>query len=319
MTRFLTAVCLAALLWPAPALSQAPGAHAWVDSSSYLIGDWIRVHVDITHPKGARLTPVVGDTVNGFQVIGRTPLAPEGETTTSTEFVLARYDSGRAIIPPLTFAYLMPGDSSPRTLSSNALMVSVRRLDVDTTLAIKDVKPPLSIPLSLAELALYAGIAVVIALLAWLLYRLWKKRRQKASGEIYVPPKRPAHLIAYEELAMLKEKKLWQQGLVKQYYSEATEIFRRYLENRYTLQALEETTDEILAGLQKLRMTPDLLHSVEGILRRADLVKFAKHQPGIPEHEEILTVITTLIDRTKIVEMTPAAHPESAGAEHVGA
>ena len=45
--------------------------------------------------------------------------------------------------------------------------------------------------------------------------------------------------------------------------------------------ALEETTDEIMEGLRKLRPGAELLHSTEGVLRAADLVKFAKHNPAI--------------------------------------
>ena len=317
MRRLFVLVSMLVLSCAAAPAQEASG-RAWVDSSSYLLGDWIRVHVDIVHPRGARLTPLVGDSVNGFQVLERLPMQSEGDTTASMDFVLARYDSGRAIIPPLTFQYVLPNDSAARSFSTNALMVNVRRVEVDTTLAIKDIKPPLSIPLSLADVLLYGGIAIAAAVLLYFLYRLWRKRRTKQSGEDYTPPSRPAHVIAYEELALLKEKKLWQQGLVKEYYSEATEILRRYLENRYSLQALEETTDEILEGLQKLRMTQDLLNAMEDILRRADLVKFAKHQPGIPEHEEILVVITNVVDRTKIVEMTPVTHPEAGVAAHVG-
>jgi hypothetical protein len=189
--------------------------------------------------------------------------------------------------------------------------VTVRTVPLDTTGEIRDVKPPFSIPISLEEILMYLGIAAAVTALGYLGYRVWDKRRRARAGEEYVPPPRPAHVIALEELAILKEKKLWQHGLIKQYYSEVTEIFRRYIENRFHQPALEETTDEILSGLSATGFPDDLLGTVAMILRRADLVKFAKHQPSITEHEEILATVYTVVDRTRVVALSPVTDGSS--------
>jgi hypothetical protein len=89
-----------------------------------------------------------------------------------------------------------------------------------------------------------------------------------------------------------------------------TEIFRRYLENRYAMMAMEETTDEIVNGLRHLRFPDQMLGTAEGVLRRADLVKFAKYLPVPAENEEMITVVHDLVDRTKIVAMTPVSEGE---------
>jgi hypothetical protein len=117
----------------------------------------------------------------------------------------------------------------------------------------------------------------------------------------------------------LKEKRLWQQGLIKQFYSEATEIFRRYIENRYRQEALEQTTDEIVSGLLRLKMPGDLVGRAEETLRRADLVKFAKQVPGIPEHEQTLKFVYDFVDRTKIVESASGSNAPAGVKTHVGA
>jgi hypothetical protein len=54
------------------------------------------------------------------------------------------------------------------------------------------------------------------------------------------------------------------------------------------------------------------------ILRRADLVKFAKYQPSLEEHEEIFTVIHDFVDKTKIVQMTPVPQETLKVAVHAG-
>ena len=43
--------------------------------------------------------------------------------------------------------------------------------------------------------------------------------------------------------------KLWQQGEIKQYYSELTDILRIYIENRWDIQAMEMVSSEIIESL----------------------------------------------------------------------
>jgi len=309
---------LACVAGAAPLQAQRLTAHAHADSSSYLVGDYINIRVDLLHPRGAVLRTALGDSAGGFLVLARKPVTPTSDTTSTTAFVVSKYDSGLATFPPVDFFVTTPGDTTVRTVSTNPVVLTVRTVAVDTSKDIRDLKPPIAIPITLAELLIYGGIALAAAVLAFLIWRYLKKRRARlaAGAAGYVPPPRPAHEIAFEQLSLLKEKRLWQQGLIKQYYSEATEIFRRYLENRYTLQAMEETTDEILAGLRKLRFPETMLETADRILRRADLVKFAKFEPGIADHEEMITVIREFVDKTKIVHMTPVPAGEAKAAVH---
>lgn len=296
---------------------QEVNVRARVDSTNYFVGDIITVHLDVTHPKGTSVKMAVGDSLGGFSVLDRSQFAPNGETMSTASLSVAKYDSGTAVLPPLELLYSLPGDSTIRRASSNPLLLTVHTLVVDTSQAYKDLKPPLSIPLTLAEIGLYLGIAVLLAAAAYFGYRYWKKRKHKATGEVYRPPPRPAHTIALEELALLREKRLWQQGRIKQYYSEVSEIGRRYIENRFRLMALEQTTDEIMYGLKRLSVKPAVCGKVETILQLSDLVKFAKYQPGLSEHEEVLSMAYDIVEATKLVEPTlaePAVHKET---EHV--
>ena len=322
MVNRIRAACLPlllALLWCSPAAGQPArvSAYAHADSSSYLVGDVIMLRVDLLHPKGTLLSAVLGDSAGGFLVLERRPVVPTSDTTSSTAFVVSKYDSGLATFPSVEFSVTVPGEPAARTVSTNPVVLTVRTVPVDTSKDIRDLKPPMSIPMSLAEILSYAGAGVLFAALVYFGWRLWKRRKARKSGEPgFVPPPRPAHEIAFEQLALLKEKKLWQQGHLKQYYSEATEIFRRYLENRYAMQAMEETTDEILAGLRKLRFPEEMSGTAERILRRADLVKFAKFEPGIADHEEMITVIHDFVDRTKIAGTNSVAPEEGTVAAH---
>lgn len=302
-----------------PAEAQEWTARASVDSSNFVVGDRITVRVDFNHPRGAIIRPQVPDTLEGYYLLDRPPLKEITDTSSAATFVFARYDSGTAVLPPLRFAGSIPGDTTRRALFTNALVLTVTTVPVDTSQDFRDLKPPLGIPMTLAEILLYAGIALALLAAAYVGYRVWKKRREReAAGGAPAAPARPAHVIAFEELAILKEKKLWQQGHLKEFYTEVTAILRRYFENRYAMMAMEETTDEIIVGLRKLRFPEQMLGDVERILRRADLVKFAKVQPSIAEHEEMFTVVHMIVDRTKIVAMTPVAATEAKAVVNAG-
>jgi len=292
-------------------------ARARVDSTEFTVGDPITVHIDLHHPEGTVFRKAVFDTSSGFVVLQEHPFGNPGPTLTRGEYVIARYDSVQAVVPPVTVWYSLPGDTATRTAATNQLLVTVRTVAVDTSKQFKDLKPPLSVPIGWLEIALYAGGAALAAALAWLAYRYWKRRKARRSGEVYRAPERPAHVIALEELSELKEKKLWQQGKVKEYYSELTEILRRYFEHRYDHPALEETTDEIIEGLQKLRFPPEMIARIEMLLRRADLAKFAKQRPGVTEHEDSMAVVYEVVDKTKIVSMTPVPAGEAQGGSRV--
>jgi hypothetical protein len=299
------------------ARAQQLSAIATVDSTSYLVGDWITVHVDLTHPKGATFQPELPDTLGPFLVVNRLPFTPVGEGRTTTAFAVAKYDSGTATLPSVRYLCTIPGDTAIRTVETGPLRLSVHTLAVDTSKGIKDLKPPLSVPYTLEEILTAAALVLAVALLLFFGWRYYRKRMRQAGRQVYVPPPRPAHVIALEELGLLKERKLWQQGRIKEYYSAVTEIVRRYFENRYEIPALEETTDEIIDGLLRVPVRPQVLMEMEKVLRRADLVKFAKHQPSMSEHEEMMTVAYAVVEMTKAVPPQLAPAGETKGGTHV--
>lgn len=294
-----------------PAMLSAQTAKAWADSTAYVIGDPIAVHIELAHPEGATVTPLLGDTLGAFHVLSRDSIEVFKHTLSTTTFTVAAYDSGTAILPQIQFAISSPGSSSPLTVSTNPLVFTIALVEVDTTKDIKDVKPVVSIPYTVAEISLIIGTLVGIALLAYFIYRYATRKKPELPEERYVPPPKAAHVLALEELASLKEKRLWQQGLIKPYYSEATEIVRRYFENRFGFMSLEKTSDETIADLRRFAAAHPVLEQTDRILKRADLVKFAKYQPAIPEHEEMLTVAYEIIDKTRVIETPSLTAPKS--------
>jgi hypothetical protein len=121
----------------------------------------------------------------------------------------------------------------------------------------------------------------------------------RLRGALPPPPPRPAHEIAYERLAALREQGLSEAGAFKDFYLELSEIVRQYFGNRYDIPALGETSTELLEVLRKLRPKGIQLEEVEAFLGESDLVKFAKLTPSRNDMEAALVSAQLFVDRTR--------------------
>jgi hypothetical protein len=199
---------------------------------------------------------------------------------------ITSFDSGTWVIPP--FKFLTSNDT--QAIFTNPLQLQVQTISVDTTLAIKDIKPIIEVDYSIIDwikdnaLALSIGLIVAI-LIVIAVYFLRKKLKNKPEETVVDVPKLPAHVIALEKLNKLKEEKLWQQEKTKQYYIELTNIIREYIENRFKIQALEQTSDEILISFRNTAIDDESIQKLKQILLLSDLVKFAKERPLPSENE----------------------------------
>ena len=155
------------------------------------------------------------------------------------------------------------------------------------------------------EIAYYSGILLLLAALAYGAYYYYKKR--KKSGEIVEEeaPKIAPHIQAVIRLRELLEKRVWQQGEVKAFYSEATEIIRQYFEGRYDIMALELTSDEVFEELKRFKLDAGLSKLIEKFFINADLVKFAKYVPVPSENEAVVPQALEIVERTKPKEAVP--------------
>ena len=106
------------------------------------------------------------------------------------------------------------------------------------------------------------------------------------------------HEWAIKALDELAEKKLWQQGEIKEHYTELTAILREYLERRYGIHAMEQTSDEILVQLRHQHLKSEsLLMDTEELISVADLIKFAKADPGMDIHAATIERVRIFVRR----------------------
>jgi hypothetical protein len=100
-------------------------------------------------------------------------------------------------------------------------------------------------------------------------------------------------------LTALQGKALWQQGHIKEYQSSLTDIIRTYLKDRYGVEAMEMTTDELSQALRQTGFDQQYKDSLREILQVADLVKFAKATPDENIHQIFMDKAVDFVMNTK--------------------
>ena len=162
-----------------------------------------------------------------------------------------------------------------------------------------------NLPFIFAEIkdyAIYGTIAlIIIGLLVWLLVWYLRNKWQGRVQIVKPAPKLPPHVLAIKALEELKNRKLWQDGKHKLYYSSLTEILRVYIDGRWNIGALEMTTDEIISALRDVELPYDSRSALIAILRTADMVKFAKATPDAEENEQSFIDAYYFVENTKSV------------------
>lgn len=249
------------------------------DSLKIEIGDHLRVIAGLEVPAGTAVSWLVKN-----EKIGEADLIYWGKADTSVvsgrwrisqPMTVSLYDSGNYLLGPLTVA------AGNDTLYSETLLLEATTLLVDTSAPPRPIKAPLAIPYGWQELLPWIlaglGLLAAMALLWWYL----KKRNSKGSESMErARPKELPHVWAEKELRKLDAEKLWQKDEIKLYYSRLTDILRLYLEYRFALPAMENTTEEIRKQVMMADIPAAQSNHLFGILELADRVKFAKGRPG---------------------------------------
>lgn len=305
--RLLAAILL---VLTSPTAAQEVLVRASLDSTSYRIGDWIDVRLIADMPSDLQaLAPTPGDTLGAFEVLQvRAGDSSEAKGRRHSSWIvrLTTFDTGSVVIPPFTVHARRGSDTTLQVGSSEPIPLTISTVELGENAELKDIKPPLDAPWRFEDVLPYllflafAGVAV----LAYLLYRRY--RAKGAAEPVADAPPVPAHERALMELKELESKRLWQQGRIKEYYSEVTEIIRRFFEGRFHLPALEMTSDEIVRELKNIPEGASILKETDRFFLAADLVKFAKYEPSMAEHDAELqmayAIVRGLIPRPEPVE-----------------
>ncbi|MBC3845957.1 hypothetical protein H8K90_06180 [Winogradskyella echinorum] len=273
-----------------------------VDTTKIRIGEQINYKIKVEADSTALVVFPEGQTfmpLENVEALKIDTTKQEAKFLLSRIYKLTQFDSGSYTIPRQK---VIIGE---KPFFTDSLKVEVNSIEVDTTKQkLYDIKPIIEVEKSGGNWWKWLlGILAAIALVAFLLYWfIWRKKPLTEEEEIaLLPPYDRAKLA----LKKLDESQYLIRSEVKDYYSELTFIIRKYLDEKVYDRALESTTDQLISRLFLLKegnqidLSKDTIKNLESILKRADLVKFAKSAPDTALAEMDKATIDKEIDRVK--------------------
>jgi hypothetical protein len=280
---------------------------ASVDKAVITIGDRITYSLIIQHDKQLKIhQPGPGANLGQFEIKDYKiydPLEIEGMIQQEFDYEISVFDTGKFIIPPFPVAFTESDSSREyQIIESSPLEIYVESVLTAEDQDIRDIKPPQNIPFNYKKWILIGIFSLVILGSMIFLFYYFRMRKQGVSlfkKEV----SRPAHEIALEQLEFLLQN--WQEMLEeahhKKLFTELSQILRLYLENRYFIKAMEETTSEIGNSMNPLELENSLQQNFMEILFFSDLVKFAKFVPGLDETGDYLQRAVDFVKSTRLV------------------
>ena len=291
-----------------------------IDADDIMIGEQTLLHLSVTTDKDkeVKIALPVKMIMEGVEVLH---IAPPDTTdiknnrmTIDIDMVITSFDSLLYLLPPF---FVIDGSD---TIYSNqvALKVSSPDVNLEDPEDYYDIKNVWRPPFVLADYyALIYGILFTLFLICVVGYFVQRMRNkpEKAAEEKLIP-KLPPHVLAINELKNIRERKLWQQGLHKDYFTEVTDTLRRYITSRYGTSVMEKTTSEILDVMRdEERGNKEVYDMLKQILNLSDFVKFAKLHPLPDENEISMFNANLFVDKTKREELVVPTPEDSNGEE----
>ena len=287
---------------------------ATLDSTTLFIGDQTDLHLRAIGEVGKQVTMPVLDKelIPGVEIVDRTIVdtlsLKDGRVQYDQYLTLTSFEDSLFYIAPLPF---VSGDD---TVWSDGLTLNVvQPFEMDTTdMAITDIKGVYKAPIWWWGIFRWVLLAILLAGVGvagyYLITYLQRRKLKEAGNEVVTEPLRPAEEVALEKLDAIKEKKIWQQGQVKEYYTQLTDVVREYIARRFEVSSVEQTSDETLRDIRPLLSErKDLYDQLRKMLTLADLVKFAKWSTTPDENELSLRNAYTFVKETTIKSLEDGA------------
>lgn len=315
-------MCIALLSLLSISLMQAQkaSAHATIQPSEILIGEQALINLQVIAPKDMEiLFPIYQDSiVAGLEVLSMgnpDTTIVDNVRTINVKYLVTSFDSTLYYIPS------MPISDGVDTIYSNSFGLKVTAPELkDSTVAylermkagetdsidfnelqLNDIKSIQKAPFSwkdfLSLLWIPLIILILLAIIGAIIYLIIKKNKK---GYFFTPPPLLApHVRAMKSLDKIKKEKIWQQERYKEFYTQLTDVLRRYINERYGINSLEMTSGEILSIIRTKAEEDSVYNNLKQVLSVADLVKFAKYKPFIDENDLSLMNSYFFVNQTK--------------------
>lgn len=299
---------------------------ATVQPAEIQIGEQALINLKVIAPKDKTIQfPVYQkEIVPGLEVLAMLPpdtVIENNVATMNFKYVVTSFDSTLYYVPH------MPVFDGTDTIFSNSFGLKVtspvlkdstvaylEKLNTQQTdsidfnqLQLNDIKPIQKPPFVWTDylwvLWIVLGFILLLLLIGLIIVLVLRKKKK---GYFFTPPVvLPPHIRAIQALDVLKTEKIWQQGREKEFYTKVTDVLRRYIFERYRVNAMEMTSGEILDEIRKKSENDSVYDNLRQILSVADMVKFAKYKPYPDENDLSMMNAYFFVNQTKEPDPLP--------------
>jgi hypothetical protein len=264
------------------------------------IGDEIQYRISVVASSDVEVKlPLPGEKLGDMTVhtySGISTRSVWGISSYEQIYKLITYETGEYILPSPDIVYIAPGGDE-RIIAGNDVLITIKSLllEAEGELDIKAIKSLTAPPREYRPFVFTALGLIGLAVIATSISRAIIFRQAMDFSELCIT--RPAHEFAYEELERARD--LLNTGFIERFYVRISECVRKYLENRFQMNAMEMATEEFLVVAQG---TEDLYEHKEllgAFLSNCDLVKFARYPASEEDAWKAYYSAKRLIDETK--------------------
>jgi hypothetical protein len=280
-----------------------------VDKSEMTIAERLNLKITAVIDENYEIElPPTGDKLAQFGIVdyhtSALEMTDDHKKKISRSYVLEPFLSGEYTIPVMSVRFWKTGEQGKddHTLDTEEIKISVKSLLPENfkDMKLHDIRPPVVLPGAISLWMWVAGFVGIVVVAGGILFIVLKRRNKLQNIEI---KQLPPHELAFNELERLLAQNLVEKGEIKTFYYEITHILRHYIENRFGINAPEQTTEEFLDGLHTNTMFPETYKGLlKNFLMHCDLVKFAAYQPTTDDIQNTFNSCKVFISETKIME-----------------
>ncbi len=286
------------LLLVAPVAAQSPATAVWqTEQQTVTVGDPVKLTLSVNHPAETEvLFPDLAAAWPQATVVEQTvpqTISNGDGTLTTSQTVDVRFFTPGSIETPAVSVTLSDAAGNLSAIGVAPTAVSVASVLIEGDSELRDIKPQADLPLSnswmfILPLLLLGGVVV---------YLIVRKFRRTTP---FVDNRLP-HERALDDLAVVAEMGLPENGRFKEHYTLISDTLRQYVSKRYQIDILERTTVEMERMISRTDIPQDAARELIALLKESDMVKFADIKPRIADAYLALDVAQKFISTTKPV------------------
>ena len=287
-------------------LSQAQVSSS-IDTTLIRIGEEIIYSIQVEIDSTALVLFPEGQSFNPLEVIDSYDIDTtrlQDKIRLIKKYGLTQFDSGSYTLPSQRVVI------NNKPFNTDSINLEVFNVLVDTTKQkMFHIKPAFEVEESgfdFEKLFYWiVPILLIVGIIAFLFFRRRKRKKMELAKQL------PPYEEAIEALKVLDHSHFLENDNSKSYYSSLTEILKRYIGREVDDAALESTSNELIDRLilhkdaGSFDFDAETINKIDKILKRADLIKFAKMKELEGQAKTDRTVVEDIINETKEIIPEP--------------